>query len=78
MMYIETEVFVKKTDLTFLYNIDIEIFQKVKQKITLPPVGIELTITGVEVGCPAYCVYLSSLVSLRQSDPTNCNKAMLY
>ena len=45
------EVFVFNTNLTFLYNIDIEGFKKFQQKLNLPPVGFELTtatITGSE------------------------------
>ena len=36
------EVFANNTNLTFLYQSDIEEFSK-EQKLKLPPVGIELT-----------------------------------
>ena len=39
------------TILTFLYNINIEGFEKLQQKIKLPPMGFKLTtatITGLE------------------------------
>ena len=48
-------VFVFNTNLTFLYKIDIEGFKNFQQKITLPPVGFELTTattTGLEFELP--------------------------
>ena len=47
--------YVFNTNLTFLYNIDIQGFKKFQQKIKLPRVGFELTtaaITGLEFQLP--------------------------